>query len=127
MARRAAKRDKNEKEIVAFLEQCGCSVMRLNCADASIPDICAALNGHNIFLELKSKGGKPSEGQAQFWQTWKGATGIAYDPIQALYHVLLAAMPELNSEFRRSICELAYQYKGTYNNPLTQAFIKINE
>jgi len=76
--RRAAKRDANEAEIVAALEQVGCAVQRLN--EGGVPDLLVGFRGRYHLLEVKLplgvEGGEShrtlTPKQRAWWRGWKG-------------------------------------------------------
>ena len=66
-----AKRDGNEKEIVAALRQLGASVIYLNMPDA--PDLLVGIAGEcNVLIETKTPTGKLRPGQVAFAENWQG-------------------------------------------------------
>lgn len=81
--RHDAKRDTTEPEIIAALEQAGCQWKRLS--DKAIPDllVCAP-NGETILIECKSKGGKLTPPQVDFFNTWRGKKFIAHSAEEAI-------------------------------------------
>ena len=64
------KRDANEPEIVAALEQLGASVERLNGKD--IPDLLIGFRYRNFLAEVKSDHGTLSPGQIDWHSSWRG-------------------------------------------------------
>lgn len=72
--RRAAKRDSNEREIIACAKALGMSVVQLS--DPDIPDLLLGIKGKNYLAEVKTPTGQLRPGQVQFKQTWKGQTGV---------------------------------------------------
>lgn len=72
LARRAAKRDASEPEIVTALEQCGFSVFRLN----EPCDLLVGFRGKNYLVECKTNGtsyGKDlNSNQQAFNDFWRG-------------------------------------------------------
>ncbi len=72
LARRAAKRDASEPEIVTTLEQCGFSVFRLN----EPCDLLVGFRGKNYLVECKTNGtayGKDlNSNQQAFNDFWRG-------------------------------------------------------
>lgn len=76
-----AKRDDNEDEIVAALEACFASVVRLNCTEPDIPDLLVGHNGITHLAEVKPQGKKLTDGQIEFARSWRGR------PVRILYSV----------------------------------------
>ena len=72
--RRNAKRDKNEKQIIRFLERCGASVIQLD--DPGICDLLVGYNSINILCEVKSEKGKLTPTQIKFFETWQGQKAV---------------------------------------------------
>ena len=79
-------RDHNEPEIVAALRAEGCSVMRILDSDpAGAPDLCAALDGVEVFMEVKQTGGKLTPHQRKWRRDWKGQpVAIVHTPEEAV-------------------------------------------
>lgn len=67
---RAAKRDKNEREIIQVLRAMGASVVQLD--DPSVPDLLVGFAGRNFLMEVKTETGKLTPSQVQFFDKWKG-------------------------------------------------------
>ena len=68
MIPRKAKRDANEREIVAALEQCGATVYRLD-----VPcDLLIGFRGRTYLGEVKTKNGKLTKHQKEFAEVWRG-------------------------------------------------------
>lgn len=76
LARRAAKRDSSEPEIVATLEQCGFTVFRMN----EPCDLLVGFRGKNFLVECKTDGtayGKAlNANQQAFNDYWRGGKMI---------------------------------------------------
>lgn len=75
----AARRDKNETDIVRALRDIpGLSVVPLSAKD--VPDLLIGYQGINYLVELKNKKGlnKLREGQADFLENWKGQVAVAH-------------------------------------------------
>lgn len=78
--RRSARRDENEKEIVAALRKVGCSVSFIN-SDDGVPDLVVGRSGLNYLLEVKD-GSKPpgkqklKPNQLEWHANWKGQKAI---------------------------------------------------
>jgi hypothetical protein len=65
------RRDTNEAEVIEAFEFEGCSVKQLTGKDTA--DLLVGLNGYDHQVEVKSRLGKMSSGQAQARQLWLGA------------------------------------------------------
>ena len=63
LKRYAAKRDTNEREIIAMLEKCGCQVQPLSLR--GMPDLLVAFRHRVYLLEIKTPKGKPTAAQQQ--------------------------------------------------------------
>jgi hypothetical protein len=72
LSRYANRRDANEKEIVAALEKIGCTVYQL---DTPV-DILVGYRAKNYLIEIKTKKGKTTEAQREFFASWKGQVRI---------------------------------------------------
>jgi hypothetical protein len=70
MRHRAARRDKNEPEIIKALREAGASVYQLD--DTGLPDLLVGIMGVTILIEVKSDGGKLTPPQQHFFDNWKG-------------------------------------------------------
>lgn len=75
--RRNPKRDQAERQIIADLLRCGCTVQQLSGKD--IPDLLVGYQGENHLLEVKSdqkthhqKNGGVKKGQIDWAAEWKG-------------------------------------------------------
>ena len=68
--RHAAKRDANEAEIIAALELCGASVVRLS--QKGVPDLLIGYRGRTFLAEVKSASGKLTDDQIKFREGWDG-------------------------------------------------------
>jgi hypothetical protein len=60
---RAAKRDANERPIVAAMRRVGASVRRLSAP--GLPDLLVCYRGRVVLVEVKRIGGKPTPAQRQ--------------------------------------------------------------
>lgn len=80
--RRAAKRDKNEAEIVVALRAIGATVAPVS--GAGVADLVVGYRGVNFLLEVKGKRGKLTDDQVKFSQTWQGQYAVARTVDEAL-------------------------------------------
>jgi len=70
--RYAAKRDKNEPEIIQAFEEMGCSVTRLNAP----MDLLIGHEGLNLIVGVKTKAGKLTPAQKEFISRHKGTYAV---------------------------------------------------
>lgn len=81
MARRAAKIDRNQNEIVDAFRKFGCSVLLLHTVGRGCPDICVGKNKKTVLVEIKD-GNKPKSGreltkdEQKFHDEWLGSLFI---------------------------------------------------
>lgn len=81
MARRAAKVDRNQTEIVEAFRKFGCSVLHLHQIGKGCPDICVGKNKKSVLVEIKD-GNKPKSGreltkdEQEFHDEWLGSLFI---------------------------------------------------
>ena len=71
---RKAKRDKNEKHIVDFLRRVGATVAYIDAP--GIPDLLVGYRGVTTLIEIKSKRGKLTQPQKEFFDSWQGTCHI---------------------------------------------------
>lgn len=69
--RKAAKRDKNESEIVTALRSAGASVFI--CSGVGLPDLVVGFRGTTHLLEVKSTKGKLTVDQVDSHSAWQGS------------------------------------------------------
>jgi len=71
---RAARTDKNQKEIVAALRKIGASVASLHRLGGGVPDILVGYRGYNLLMEIKTpaKASKLNDRQLEWHAEWKG-------------------------------------------------------
>ncbi len=65
--------DANQGAIVKALRRCGATVLDLSSVGGDCPDLLVGWRGVDRLLEVKTATGTPSDGQADFAATWKGA------------------------------------------------------
>lgn len=80
--RRAAKRDKNEREIIEALQAAGATVQQLSAK--GVPDLLVGKNGVNLLMEVKSKIGCLTEDEDTFFRAWQGQRCIVRSIDEAL-------------------------------------------
>ena len=96
MARRAAKVDANQPEIVAALRRAGCSVEHLHAVGAGCPDLLVGYRGQNYLVEVKD-GAKPPSArhltpdQVEWHAAWRGGVAVACNVSEAFEAVGICA------------------------------------
>lgn len=80
--RYAAKRDKNEADIVRVLEYVGATVTPLS--DKGVPDLLVGYDGENYLLEVKDKRGTLTSDQVEWHEAWAGSVQVVRDADEAL-------------------------------------------
>ncbi len=70
--RYAAKVDRNQGQIVKALRQAGCSVFITSDVAGGFPDIVVGRSGQTYLLEIKTKKGKLTPYQIEFFSSWRG-------------------------------------------------------
>jgi hypothetical protein len=89
MARRAAKVDSNQGDIVNALLSYGCSVQSLSPVGDGCPDLLVGFRGWNVLIEVKD-GAKPAcdrrftPKQKDWHRDWRGTAHVAETTEQAL-------------------------------------------
>lgn len=92
MARRAAKVDTNQGEIIDALRKAGASVQPLHGVGMGCPDILVGHRGANILMEIKDGDKPPSARRLTSWQAdwhfkWEGQACVVHtieDALEAL-------------------------------------------
>ena len=87
MPRFARKKDETHEKVADAFRQAGWSVIDTYRAP-ECPDFFAAHDGRTVAVEVKSKGGKLSEAQQQFRDTWPGEYYVVTDP-KAVAQIIL--------------------------------------
>ena len=92
LPRRAARRDENEPEVVAYLVAAGCSVERLSAS--GVPDLLVGYHGRNHLVEVigpgKAKNHRARKGltpaQVEWHGEWRGTTDTvrSLDEVQSM-------------------------------------------
>jgi len=88
MARRAAKVDANQPEIVTALRNVGCTVQHLHNTGEGCPDLLVGYRGHNYLVEVKD-GAKPPSArrltpdQVKWHGSWRGSVTVACNVSEA--------------------------------------------
>jgi hypothetical protein len=92
MARRAARVDDNQGDIVAALRKMGCSVQPLHTVGQGCPDILVGYDGLNLAIEIKDGQKVPSaqsltDAQQIWHHRWMGQVVIIGSPEEACQYV----------------------------------------
>lgn len=83
--RRAARTDKNQKEIVAALREVGASVQHLHALAKGCPDILVGFQGRNYLMEIKNgPRGRLTTDQERFFQEWQGQVVVVRNIEEAI-------------------------------------------
>lgn len=86
MPKYAAKVDRNQREIVDALKECGCDVMFIG----KPVDLLIGVRGKNLLLEVKvpkakgEPGGKLTPEQKNFFANWRGQKAVVRTAEEAL-------------------------------------------
>lgn len=83
--RHGANVDKTQPPIVAALRKVGASVLHLHQLGLDAPDVLVGFRGKDLLMEIKTPGGKPTDGQLKWHRSWRGRTvAVVYSSEQAL-------------------------------------------
>jgi hypothetical protein len=98
MARRAARVDDNQGDIVKALRDMGCSVLPLHTVGAGCPDLLIGYDTINLLLEVKDGSKVPSAqsltpAQERFFDEWLGQAEVVNSPADACRYVTDQAGP----------------------------------
>jgi Holliday junction resolvase len=85
---RAAKKDQNHNEIVAYLEKLGWQTFDTSGLGKGFPDVVVNRAGFTALLEIKRKGGKLTAEQEKFHKSWRGPLVVAESPEEAAEKLL---------------------------------------
>lgn len=80
--------DKNQKLIVSFLRELGCTVLVLSQVGNGSPDLLVGFRGRNILMEVKNEGEELRSNQKKFIGEWKGNAYV----VRTRHDALLALM-----------------------------------
>jgi hypothetical protein len=80
--RTAARRDKNEAEIIDALRGVGCTVQQLS--DRGVPDLLVARHGVNYLMEVKAPRGKVNDDQQAWHEQWDAPVYVVRNYLEAL-------------------------------------------
>lgn len=89
MARRRAKVDTNQPEIVQAFRDLGATVLHLHTVGMGAPDLCIGWQGRNLLVEVKDgslppSGRKLTEMEQRWHDAWKGHVAIVENVDQAM-------------------------------------------
>lgn len=82
--RTKARVDNNHKEIADTARQMGWSVISLAQLGKGVPDLLLGSPGINLLVEIKTRDGKLTEDQKDFFKMWKGPKRIIYDRVSLI-------------------------------------------
>ena len=94
--RRAAKVDANQKRIVKFLRDLGCSVQPLHAVGSGVPDLLVGYGTRNFLLEVKDGDKPPSaraltEPQVKWHESWRGSVFTVINAEDAIRQMCIPA------------------------------------
>lgn len=72
MPRWAARTDANQHAIVKALRWRGATVHSLHRVGQGCPDLLVGFKGHNLLMEVKTKDGTLTKGEADWHRKWEG-------------------------------------------------------
>jgi len=76
--------DANQPEIVAALRRAGGTVTHIHTVGQGCPDLLVGFRGCNYLLECKVIGGKLTEAEKDWHETWEGQRAIVHSAEEAL-------------------------------------------
>ena len=82
--RKRGRVDKTQADIVMALRAAGAKVAILSNVGGGIPDLAVCFNSRLIFVECKSKGGRMTEEEQEFYNQWQDCTVVVYSAEEAL-------------------------------------------
>ena len=88
---RHGRRDANHAEIRDALRDVGWTVQDLGDVGKGCPDLLVGAGGVNVLLEVKSDGGKLTDDERLFVDTWRGPVFVVYsvgDAVEAVTGVM---------------------------------------
>ncbi len=85
---RYPKVDKNQKDIVETLRECGMSVHTTHMVHNGFPDIVVGWCGYNFLLEIKSEGGKLTSDEKDFQEKWDGEYLVVFNERDAVHQIV---------------------------------------
>jgi len=90
--RRAAKRDKNEREIIDSLVSVGATVEQIS--KKGVADLLVGYDSKNYLMEVKGPKGKLTKDEEQWFSKWNGNVQIVRTPEEALLIIGVVSLPE---------------------------------
>jgi len=81
---RAARTDANQKEIVVALRKAGATVHHLHTVGGGCPDLVVGYQGVNYLMEIKTKTGKLTPREQEFFDLWAGRCVVVRSAERAL-------------------------------------------
>lgn len=82
--RTAAKTDENQVRIVETLRKVGATVQVLSAVGKGCPDLLIGWRGKNLLIEVKSKRGKFTPEQVEWWAEWRGQKQVIRSCLEAI-------------------------------------------
>lgn len=110
MARRAAKVDRNQSEIVGALRAVGASVKPMHAVGQGFPDLAVGFRGINYHLEVKDGSLPPSArgltpDQIKHHAEWRGQVAVVTSAKEALKAIGVEDYHDLYEEIMRGMPE----------------------
>ncbi len=84
----AGRVDANHADIVKALRAAGIAAASTAMLGSGFPDVAAGFRGINVFLEIKSGGGKLTADEQKFHDEWPGQIAIVTTPEEAVLAVI---------------------------------------
>jgi Holliday junction resolvase len=95
---RAARVDRNQREIVAALRKAGASVQHLHGVGKGCPDLLVGYMSRNYLMEVKGPKGTLTSDQVEWHESWRGRACIVRSPLEALEAIGLKVDPHNTEE-----------------------------
>lgn len=74
-----ARADRNQKQILGFLQQIGASYQLLHTVGGGCPDLMVGIKGRNYLFEIKDGKNKLNARQRIWFAAWQGSAHVVYD------------------------------------------------
>ena len=81
---RALKSDLNQAAIVRTFRQAGATVQDLHAVGHGCPDLLVGIHGKTYLIEVKSKRGKFTPAQVEWWWNWQGQALVIRSCLQVV-------------------------------------------
>ena len=81
---RALKSDLNQAAIVRTFKAAGATVQDLHAVGRGCPDLLVGIRGKTYLVEVKSKGGKFTPAQVEWWWNWQGQAQVIRSCLQVV-------------------------------------------